>query len=61
MEIQNADNLELLHSREFLSSLLGRQGRQEETSSEEEGEEVRERLKHARWWCESGDCSSILR
>ena len=61
MEIQNADNLELLHSREFLSSLLGRQGRQEETSSEEEGEEVRERRKHARWWCESGDCSCILR
>ena len=44
VEIENADNMELLNSREFLSSLLGRQGREEETSSEEEGEEVRG------WW-----------
>ena len=42
VEIQNADNCELLSNQHFLNSLLGL-GREEEgeTSSEEEGEEVR--------------------
>ena len=42
MEIQNADNCELLSNQHFLNSLLGLGRQQEgETSSEEEGDEVR--------------------
>ena len=42
VEIQNADNCELLSNQHFLNSLLGLGRQQEgETSSEEEGDEVR--------------------